>query len=77
MLLKKMLAVALAGGLAFAAGAASAQTVGPSGESATPSADVTLSDADIACAEGQGLQGRALVAHFVRFHECSLRRCEG
>ena len=41
--MKSFFASARAGALIFAAGAASAQTVGPSGETATPSADITLS----------------------------------
>lgn len=60
MLLKKILAAALAGGLMFAAGAAGAQTIGPSGESATPSADVALSDADIAALKGKGYKAALL-----------------
>ncbi|ESZ62885.1 LacI family transcriptional regulator [Mesorhizobium sp. L103C131B0] len=46
--MKTLIAAAFAGGLMLAANPASAQTVGPQGESATPSADVILSDADIA-----------------------------
>jgi len=41
MLMKKLLAAAFAGGLMLAAYPSQAQTVGPQGEAATPSADLT------------------------------------
>ncbi|NVD40522.1 substrate-binding domain-containing protein [Ensifer sp. HO-A22] len=44
----------------FAASPSNAQTVGPSGEAATPSADVTLSDADIAALTGKGYKAALL-----------------
>ena len=60
MLLKKLMAAALVSGFVLAAGAASAQTVGPSGESATPSADVALTDADIGALKGKGYKAALL-----------------
>ena len=48
MLMKKWIAAALAGGLMLTAGSAYAQTVGPQGETATPSSSSTRNDADIA-----------------------------
>lgn len=60
MIIKKMLAAALAGSLMLAAGAATAQTVGPSGETATPSADVALSDADIGALKDKGYKAALL-----------------
>ncbi|NRP20385.1 hypothetical protein LPJGGPFB_03644 [Ensifer adhaerens] len=59
-MLKKIIAAAIAGGLMFAASPSNAQTVGPSGEAATPSADVTLSDADIAALTGKGYKAALL-----------------
>ncbi len=60
MIIKKILAAALAGSLMLAAGSAIAQTVGPSGEAATPSADVALSDADIGALKGKGYKAALL-----------------
>ncbi|MBB6465645.1 ribose transport system substrate-binding protein [Aminobacter lissarensis] len=60
MLLKNIFAAALAGGLMFAAGAASGQTVGPSGETATPSVDVALTEADIGALKGKGYKAALL-----------------
>jgi ribose transport system substrate-binding protein len=60
MLTKKLLAPALAGALAFAASAAIAQTVGPGGESATPSAEVTLTDANISAVKDKGYKAALL-----------------
>ena len=60
MLMKKILAAAFAGGLILAAGAASAQTVGPQGETPTASAEVTLSDADIAALKDKGYKAALL-----------------
>lgn len=59
-MLNKIIAAAIAGGLMFAASPSNAQTVGPSGEAATPSADVTLSDADIAALTGKGYKAALL-----------------
>ncbi|MBP1871626.1 ribose transport system substrate-binding protein [Ensifer adhaerens] len=59
-MLNKIIAAAIAGGLMFAASLSNAQTVGPSGEAATPSADVTLSDADIAALTGKGYKAALL-----------------
>lgn len=44
----------------LAAGAAHAQTVGPQGETATPSSGVTLSDADIAALKDKGYKAALL-----------------
>ncbi|HEV2502889.1 MAG TPA: substrate-binding domain-containing protein [Mesorhizobium sp.] len=60
MILKKLLAATVAGGLTLAAGIASAQTVGPAGEAATPSAEVKLSDADIGALKGKGYKAALL-----------------
>ncbi|UVK51599.1 substrate-binding domain-containing protein [Mesorhizobium sp. AR02] len=60
MLMKKMLTAAFAGGLMFAANAAWAQTVGPQGETATPSSSVTLTDADIAALKDKGYKAALL-----------------
>ena len=51
---------ALTAGLILGAGAAVAQTVGPAGEAATPSAEVTLSDADIAALKDKGYKAALL-----------------
>ena len=59
-MLNKIIAAAIAGGLMFAASPSNAQTVGPSGEAATPSADVTLSGADIAALTGKGYKAALL-----------------
>lgn len=55
----KWLAGALIAGLIGSA-PAMAQTVGPAGETATPSASVTLSDADIASLKGKGFKAALL-----------------
>ena len=47
------------------------------GETATPSADVTLIGCRYRGGEGQGLQGRAFVAHLVRLHERGDGRRQG
>lgn len=60
MLLKNLIAAALASAFILVAGAATAQTVGPSGETATPSADVVLSDADIGALKGKGYKAALL-----------------
>lgn len=54
MKLNTMLATALLAATALMSPAAVAQTVGPGGETATPSADVQLTDADIAALTGKG-----------------------
>jgi ribose transport system substrate-binding protein len=59
-MLKKLMMTALAGSLLLAAGMANAQTVGPAGESATPSAEVTLSDADVAALKDKGYKAALL-----------------
>ncbi|TIT11618.1 MAG: LacI family transcriptional regulator, partial [Mesorhizobium sp.] len=59
MLMKKWIA-ALAGGLMLASAAAHAQTVGPQGETATPSSSLTLSDADIAALKDKGYKAALL-----------------
>lgn len=60
MLFKSILAAAFAAGLSLNANAAFAQTVGPSGETATPSAEVKLSDADIAALKDKGYKAALL-----------------
>ncbi|MER8902383.1 substrate-binding domain-containing protein [Mesorhizobium sp. M0761] len=58
--MKTLIAAAFAGGLILTANPAFAQTVGPQGESATPSADVILSDADIAALKDKGYKAALL-----------------
>lgn len=58
--MKTLIAAAFAGGLMLAANPAFAQTVGPQGETATPSADVILSDADIAALKDKGYKAALL-----------------
>ena len=60
MLRKRLLVPALAGALLLNVCAAIAQTVGPNGESATPSAEVTLSDADISAVKDKGYKAALL-----------------
>lgn len=60
MLMKKLLNAALLTGAVMAASAAHAQTVGPQGETATPSAEVKLSDADLAALKGKGYKAALL-----------------
>lgn len=60
MLMKKLMAAALAGSMLLAAGAAWAQTMGPAGEAATPSAEVTISDADLAALKDKGYKAALL-----------------
>jgi ribose transport system substrate-binding protein len=60
MILKKLLAATVAGGLTLMTGIAFAQTVGPAGEAATPSAEVKLSDADIGALKGKGYKAALL-----------------
>ncbi|MER8969882.1 substrate-binding domain-containing protein [Mesorhizobium sp. M0808] len=60
MLINRLVATALAGSLMLLAGGAGAQTVGPSGETATPSAEVRLSDADLAAVKEKGYKAALL-----------------
>ncbi|MER9864762.1 substrate-binding domain-containing protein [Mesorhizobium sp. M0185] len=60
MLIDRLVATALAGSLMLVAGGAGAQTVGPSGETATPSAEVRLSDADLAAVKEKGYKAALL-----------------
>jgi ribose transport system substrate-binding protein len=59
MLIRSLFATALTG-LIIASGGAAAQTVGPQGETATPSASVTLSDADLAALKDKGYKAALL-----------------
>lgn len=52
MIYRRILSTALVA-LALSAGAVSAQTVGPSGEAATPSSDIIVSDAGVAALKGK------------------------
>lgn len=60
MILKKLLGASLAGALALTASVTLAQTVGPAGEAATPSADVKLNEADIGALKGKGYKAALL-----------------
>ncbi|MER8549469.1 substrate-binding domain-containing protein [Mesorhizobium sp. M1169] len=60
MLIDRLVATALAGSLMLMAGGAGAQTMGPSGETATPSAEVRLSDADLAAVKEKGYKAALL-----------------
>lgn len=60
MQMTKWLTGALTAGLILNAGAALADTVGPAGEKATQSAEVTLTDADIAALKGKGYKAALL-----------------
>jgi ribose transport system substrate-binding protein len=60
MLFKSILTAAFAAGLSLAGSTAFAQTVGPSGETATPSAEVKLTDADIAALKDKGYKAALL-----------------
>ena len=60
MLITKWLAGMLTIGLIGSFGAAGAQTVGPAGEAATPSAEVALTDADIAALQGKNYKAALL-----------------
>ncbi|WP_454856291.1 substrate-binding domain-containing protein [Rhizobium binxianense] len=61
MLLKNLLNAALVSSALFAAAAAAqAQTVGPSGEAATPSEKITLSDSDLSALKGKGYKAALL-----------------
>lgn len=60
MQMTKWLTGALTAGLIMSAGTAIGQTVGPAGEAATPSSEVTLSDADIAALKDKGYKAALL-----------------
>ena len=60
MLLKNLWNAALLTGAVLAATAAHAQTVGPSGEAATPSEKITLSDSDLSALKGKGYKAALL-----------------
>lgn len=60
MQMTKWLTGALTAGLMLAAGNAFAQTVGPAGETATASSEVTLTDADIAALKDKGYKAALL-----------------
>lgn len=60
MQMTKWLTGALTAGLVLAAGNAFAQTVGPAGETATASSEVTLTDADIAALKDKGYKAALL-----------------
>jgi ribose transport system substrate-binding protein len=60
MRLKNFLSTALVASALLGTNAAFAQTVGPSGEAATPTANVTLSDADLATLKGKGYKAALL-----------------
>ena len=60
MQLKSLIASALLASLLFAAPPALAQTVGPAGESATPSSDISLTDADLTALKGKGYKAALL-----------------
>ncbi|WP_037154467.1 substrate-binding domain-containing protein [Rhizobium freirei] len=60
MLMKKLTASALIFSALFWSAGAHAQTVGPSGEAATPSATITLSDADLAALKGKNYKAALL-----------------
>lgn len=59
-MLRRLLASLIGGAMVLGASVAVAQTVGPSGESATPSAEVTLTDADIAAVKDKGYKAALL-----------------
>lgn len=60
MRMKNVLSASVLAGLLLSAAPAMAQTVGPAGETATPSADVVLSAADIEALKGKGLKAALL-----------------
>ncbi|MBX9455391.1 MAG: substrate-binding domain-containing protein [Rhizobium sp.] len=59
-MLRKLLTTALLASALAATTFAHAETIGPQGEKATPSADVTLSDADLAALNGKGYKAALL-----------------
>lgn len=60
MFMRKFLNASVLAGLLLSTAPALAQTVGPAGEAATPSAEVTLSDADIAALKDKGYKAALL-----------------
>lgn len=60
MFMRKFLNATVLAGLLLSTAPALAQTVGPAGEAATPSAEVTLSDADIAALKDKGYKAALL-----------------
>lgn len=60
MFMRKFLNATMLAGLLLSTAPALAQTVGPAGEAATPSAEVTLSDADIAALKDKGYKAALL-----------------
>ncbi|WP_421592396.1 substrate-binding domain-containing protein [Shinella sp. M27] len=58
--MRKFLNATVLAGLLLSTAPALAQTVGPAGEAATPSAEVTLSDADIAALKDKGYKAALL-----------------
>lgn len=60
MFMRKFLNATVLAGLLLSTAPALAQTVGPAGETATPSAEVTLSDADIAVLKDKGYKAALL-----------------
>jgi len=60
MFMRKFLNASVLAGLLLSTASAFAQTVGPAGEAATPSAEVTLSDADIAALKDKGYKAALL-----------------
>jgi len=60
MLIKGLLKTGLIAGIMMTSALAHAQTVGPNGETATPSAEITLSDAEFASLKEKGLKAALL-----------------
>jgi len=60
MRITRLVAALIGSAMMLGASAAVAQTVGPGGESATPSAEVTLGDADIAAVKDKGYKAALL-----------------
>lgn len=60
MLIKGLLQIGLIAGFMMSSTAAFAQTVGPNGETATPSAEITLSDAEFSSLKEKGLKAALL-----------------
>jgi ribose transport system substrate-binding protein len=60
MFMRKFLNATVLAGLLLSGAPAMAQTVGPAGETATPSADITLSDADLAALKDKGYKAALL-----------------
>ncbi|WP_430473691.1 substrate-binding domain-containing protein [Thalassospira lucentensis] len=60
MLIKGLLKTSVIAGIVMASGLAHGQTVGPNGETATPSAEITLTDAEFASLKEKGLKAALL-----------------